>query len=341
MAVSFQCPCGRSLIADEAHRGMEVKCPACGRSLSVPQASGTLAQPVPPAILSPSEPASPRFCVHCGAGLSPADATCPKCGAFLEGRAPGLRICPKCGAQVRLDAASCPACSALLGPVAPAAPSPERPGLPWENRETLGMWPAAFQTLRKVLLEPTGAFSAMTLESPLGGAFIYFVIFGCGGAVIGAIWGAIFQAAMMTALLKFMPAQASSNPSINPAMMGAFQGILGVVLAPFITLISLVISSGMAHLALLVTGAKPKEFSVTMSVFAYAMGSAYVLQVVPFCGAYAAWIWAMVSAIVGLIQVHRCETWKAVVAVLWPLVLCCCCAGVAFLAVAGAGFAHA
>lgn len=298
MAVHFHCACGRALIADEAHRGMEVKCPACGSLLKVPSE-------VPAAALA-APPAAPRACAHCGSPVGASDPACPKCGAFLD---------------------------------AQAAP-PTRPGLPWERRDEIGTWPAAFQTLKKVLLSPNEAFREMTLDNPLGGAFLFFIIFGCGGAVIGAVWGALFQAAMWSTMSKFMPPPPSGAPPFNPAMMGAFQGVVGVVVAPFTALISVAILSGLAHLALMVTGAKPKDFAVTMSVFAYGMGSAWVFQVVPLCGGLVAWVWAVVCVVCGLIEVHRCETWKALLAVLWPVLLCCCCVGGAFgIAAMGAGLA--
>jgi hypothetical protein len=47
------------------------------------------------------------------------------------------------------------------------------------------------------------------------------------------------------------------------------------------------------------------------------------LEVIPFCGASVAWIWRIVCNCIGLAKAHETETWRAVVAVLLPMVVCC------------------
>jgi small-conductance mechanosensitive channel len=37
MAVTFSCPCGESLVAEEIHAGCQVECPNCDRLLTVPR----------------------------------------------------------------------------------------------------------------------------------------------------------------------------------------------------------------------------------------------------------------------------------------------------------------
>lgn len=305
MAVEFRCPCGRALVADEAHRGLEVRCVACGRALRVPQAPGAVAEETKP------------VCGHCGAPLPGPVSTCPKCGAFLDPRGPSALGPP---------------------PVQPQAPpAPSRPGLPWERRSEIGTMKAGFQTLQMVLLHPSAAFEAMGLEAPAGDAFLFFAIVGCGGAVIGAVWNAVFQSAVSSfidglARSGGIPIPPQPQGPISPGAMAAFQGVLGVFMAPFGAALGLVVSSGCAHLGLMATGGRTRDFSCTLAVYAYAMGAAGIFQVVPLCGGMAGGIWAMVCAVVGLIRVHRCPTWKALVSALWLTALCCCCVG------AGIGF---
>ncbi len=297
MATPFQCPCGRALIADDVHRGLEVKCPACGRKLLVPDTPGAVAQesgqaPPPPATVAPASTGLP--CPHCGALFLRGEGKCPKCGAFVE------------------DAGQ---------------PAARRPGLPWEHRAELGLWTAAFRTVRLVLLEPAQAFRAMSLDSPLNAAFLFLVIFGCGGAVIGAIWNVALQS-VLTSFLASMGGASSRVPMpISSGAMRAMQGVLGLFLAPFLPLFAWIITAGLAHLGLLVTGATRRDFVVTLAVFAYVDGAAGLFQILPFCGPLIGWVWGLICLIIGIVHAHGCETWKGALATLWPFLLCCCCGG--------------
>ena len=318
MAIQFQCPCGRALIADEAHQGLSVKCPACGRDLLVP---GT---PAAPATVLPSGTATGAPCPHCGTSPLPGAKHCQKCGAFLEsasGPAPAFRICGFCGAQILASAAVCRSC----GRASDSAPSQAdpRPGLPWEHRASLGLWTAAFQTIKSVLLEPAEAFRIMRTGAA-GDAFLFLVIFGCGGAVVGAVWQAALQSTLMGFLSKLGPPQASSGP-FNPAMMGLFQGLLGIVFAPFVTILSWLLAASLTHLGLLVTGAARKDFPTTLAVYAYVQGAVGLFQLVPVCGGIVGAVWGLVCMIIGIVHAHGCQTWKGVLAVLWPILLGCCC----------------
>lgn len=43
MSIRADCACGRRILADEKYAGKTVKCPACGRTLDVPELKGPLA----------------------------------------------------------------------------------------------------------------------------------------------------------------------------------------------------------------------------------------------------------------------------------------------------------
>jgi hypothetical protein len=58
MPVVFDCPCGRSLSAAEAHVGRTVVCPHCQRSLTIPSVTGSVATPAPAPATRPA-PAPP------------------------------------------------------------------------------------------------------------------------------------------------------------------------------------------------------------------------------------------------------------------------------------------
>lgn len=312
MATSFHCPCGRALLADDAHRGMQVTCPACQRLLVVPPASGAMAQPAAPdagpsAVLTPSPvgptPPSPdtRICTGCQAQIPASLAVCPRCGCFLE-------------------------------------QTPDRPGLPWENRDEHGLAPSALTTLRLLLFEPTTAFRAMRLQEPVGQATLFLLLIGGLGAVIGACWSAVFQGVMMNLMARFMPSSATLPTSPLPAWLG---GVIGIVMAPFGLLFTWVFVSALAHLTLTVTGSRRKGFPVTLAVCAYALGATQVINIIPLCGGWVAYLWGIVLIALGLSRTHDCESWQGTVAALSPLILgfCCCGGGVALMLLLGAGTA--
>ena len=56
---------------------------------------------------------------------------------------------------------------------------------------------------------------------------------------------------------------------------------------------------------------------------AYANGSANWIQIIPFCGGFIAGIYTLVLDCMGLARAHETDTWRAVVAVLLPALLCC------------------
>ena len=47
------------------------------------------------------------------------------------------------------------------------------------------------------------------------------------------------------------------------------------------------------------------------------------IQLVPICGGMIAWIWNLVCTCIGLAKAHEIDTWRAVLAVMLPLLVCC------------------
>jgi hypothetical protein len=101
-------------------------------------------------------------------------------------------------------------------------------------------------------------------------------------------------------------------------------GAGAIVLTPFTTLLKL------AFVALLVHAAvrffmreapdRPQSYKATLKVLAYA-SAPWILCVIPGVGMLAAWILAFVAAVIGLREVYRSTTGRAVVAILFPEIL--------------------
>ncbi len=333
MATPFQCPCGRALIADDAHRGLEVRCPACGRRLLVPATPGAVApEAAPAAQLTSPAPGGP--CPHCGSPALPEAGKCPSCGAFVDaaiGTAPPpptLRICPKCGAQIPVSATTCRSCGAFLD----ARASP-RAGLPWEHRASLGWIDAGWQTLKLVVFQPWTAFRAMSLDDGLGNALTYYLIFyigpsvlflAVGGGLLLAFWGAI--SAFLVQQIPNFPATALTTGLLTACYLGA------LVLLPVLYTAMLFLFSGILHLMLMLVGGARRTFATTFSAVAYSYTSTSLAQLalccftlIPYLGGCISFIltlWAAAWVVIALIHAHETDTWRALLAVLVPVLVC-------------------
>lgn len=97
-----------------------------------------------------------------------------------------------------------------------------------------------------------------------------------------------------------------------------------VLLSPVVSTIMTFILAGIYHLSLMIFGGNKKGFEATFRSLAYSTGSAAICNLIPFFGAYAAGIWAIILTIIGFKESHQIPTVKAVLAYLVPLFLCTC-----------------
>jgi hypothetical protein len=96
-----------------------------------------------------------------------------------------------------------------------------------------------------------------------------------------------------------------------------------IMILPFVFAALAVLSSALTHLALMILGGAKKSFEATFRVTCYAGGSTAVLQLLPVCGALAAWIWNIFLMVTGLSEVHGISKGRALAAVLLPTLVCC------------------
>lgn len=201
-------------------------------------------------------------------------------------------------------------------PAAPleAASATTRSGLPWENRETLGFVPALIETVKMILTRPMDAFAIMKREGGFVDPLLYAVIIGVIGAVVAFFYSFLFQS---------IGVGASGGEGIG-ALFGSGAMSFGMlILTPFIIAIVLFIWSGLIHLSLMLVGGANQSYETTFRVVGYSNGSANVLQLVPFCGSWLSAVAGIVLNCIGLSKAHETDTWKGVVAVFLPLVVCC------------------
>jgi hypothetical protein len=199
-------------------------------------------------------------------------------------------------------------------PVVPAPGLTTRTGLPWENRNGKGAVSAFVETLQMVLTRPAEAFSIMKREGGLGESLLYGLIGGC----LGVIVSFLFSFAMHAMGIAF----GARNMWSSFGLLGA-GGMALLILVPIFVVVGLFIGAAIVHLCLMIVGGARHSFETTFRVVAYNHGSTGVLQMVPFCGGIIAGVWAIVVSCIGLARAHETETWRAVVAVFLPLIVCC------------------
>src|SRR5213080_3630810 len=212
-----------------------------------------------------------------------------------------------------------------LAATAPAAPPPQtgatlisepaapRSGLPWDERQTKGLFNAFIETLQMVLGKPVVAFTAMKREGGLGEPLLY--------AVIGGTFGGVFAVTYNFALRLFTPF--GDRQGAVAHLFGGLGWIFLLVLTPLFVAIGMFVASAILHVCLMIVGGAKQSFETTFRVVCFAEGSASPLLVIPFCGGFIVGIWKIVLYCIGLTHAHETDTGRRLIAVLFPLIVCC------------------
>ena len=188
-----------------------------------------------------------------------------------------------------------------------------RSGLPWDERQTKGLFNAFIETLQMVLSRPVAAFTAMKREGGLGEPLLY--------ATIGGTFGVVFAVVYNFVLRSFT--SLGDRHGALAHLLGGLGWIVILILAPVFVVIGTFISSAILHVCLMIVGGAKQTFETTFRVVCFAEGSASPLLVIPFCGGLIAGIWKIVLYCIGLARAHETDTGRAVLAVVLPVVVCC------------------
>ncbi len=219
----------------------------------------------------------------------------------------------------------------LQGGVLPSGTDTERTGPAWEQREQLGFFPAMWQTIKTVLLDPNRTFATMKREGGLGTPLGFHVIL----TSVGTIALIIYQFVLQIGGASMLPPEARQQSL--PILAGAGAGIfLGVLIAvPIFTVISAFITSGIMHLSLMICGGAKRGYETTFRTYCYATGAGMAFYIIPLCGGTIGGLWGLVCLCMGLAKTHEIGTGRAVCAVLLPTALCCVLVAVVVAAVMG------
>jgi hypothetical protein len=264
------------------------------------------------------------LCPHCRHAVpDPPSGVCPNCGGDLQVSGP-----PPAGGPPPLPSAPGGTAPPDVGRRAPSARSLAG-GIPWDQRDRIGLFSARVETTRQVLAEPGAFFRAMPVAGGLGSPLLYAVLIGWVGLVAAAFYQAIFRSVMGSSWGAF-----GDRPEVA-AVLGWVEGWAGfvaqVVFGGVFVVIGVFVAAGIIHLMLLLLGGARRDFEATFRVVSFAQATS-ILALIPFCGQLVGGIWSLVLYVLGLAQAHQIGHGKAAAAVLLPLVLvCCCCAAGAFL----------
>src|SRR6266487_1006939 len=186
-------------------------------------------------------------------------------------------------------------------------------GLPWDERQTKGLFNAFIETLQMVLSRPVAAFTAMKREGGLGEPLLY--------AIIGGTLGGVFAITYNFALRSFAPF--GDRHGALAHVFGGLGWIFLLLLTPLFVVIGMFVASAILHVCLMIVGGAKQSFETTFRVVCFAEGSASPLLVIPFCGGLIVGIWKVILYCIGLARAHETDTGRVVIAVLLPLIVCC------------------
>ena len=208
----------------------------------------------------------------------------------------------------------------------PSSPAPA--GLPWEEQNAgLG---SIVPTALGIITRPIEAFERMSLTVDLVRPIAYFVTWALVGACISQLWSFLLFDSLVGVLRSLAGSQFEK---FSPLMQkpGAFQLVLGLVVTPLVAIVALFVWSAIVHLMLTLVGGANRGFSATLRVMCYAQ-TTQVAVILPGIGGLIGLVWRLILEIVGLSQAHKTEGWKAALAVVLPLLLCCACIAVGIFA---------
>jgi hypothetical protein len=203
------------------------------------------------------------------------------------------------------------------------ATSATRTGLPWENRSSSNFFNALFDTIVMVLTKPFDAFAVMRREGGLTDPLLYMLIMGVAGALVSFVY---------STFMHLVGLGASGDAGLGRLMGMGATSFVALIFTPVLVIVGLFIGSAIVHVCLMIVGGANQSFETTLRVLAFGNGSTAVFQIIPFCGGFVAGIYSLVVNCIGLSRAHETDLWRAVVAILLPVVVCC--GGITFIVIA-------
>jgi|SRR5215203_765513 len=165
-------------------------------------------------------------------------------------------------------------------------------------------------TVRRVVLQPVGFFAGLPRSGSLLNPLVFALICTEISVILGGILGLVGVREGFVAGYGF---QVPENQDF-----GEFIG--SVIFAPIGSAISVFVIAGIAHLlVMLIVGATNSGFGATFRVASYAAVTSLVSWI-PIIGGLLG-LYGIYLAVVGIREMHQTTTGKAVIVVLFPVIL--------------------
>jgi len=184
----------------------------------------------------------------------------------------------------------------------------------WERRSEIGFSGALFKTIGEVLFNPGEAFRSVPVRGDIGGPLLFVVLLGTAGIIFQAFYHIVGISLGLPASLA--ASGIGTEVTLTVVMM---------VLSPVMVSVGTFLAAAILHVFLFMLGGANRPFEASFKVVAYIGGAAAIFLLIPVCGLIFFFLWAMICEIIGAKQAHQTDTWRAVLAVLLPILFCCCC----------------
>jgi hypothetical protein len=181
---------------------------------------------------------------------------------------------------------------------------------PWERRERFGFLNGLYLTVKDVLLTPRTFFHRMPTQVGLAQPLYFALVLGVVAAFFGWMWS------LAGSSLQMFVAE-----DLEEVVRGPLYSFLAFLFSPVTVAILVFLKAGLIHLVLMLVGGNKLGFEATFRVSAYGE-AASILALLPFCGSILGIVWSLFITIVGLYSIHETDPWRAVLAVIAPMVVC-------------------
>ena len=181
---------------------------------------------------------------------------------------------------------------------------------PWERRERYGFLNGLYLTVKDVLLTPRTFFHRMPTQVGLAQPLYFALVLGVVAAFFGWMWS------LAGSSLQMFLAE-----DLEKVVKGPLYSFLAFLFSPVTVAILVFLKAGLIHLVLMLVGGNKLGFEATFRVAAYGE-AAGIMALLPFCGGILGVLWSLFITIVGLYSIHETDPWRAVLAVVAPMILC-------------------
>lgn len=181
---------------------------------------------------------------------------------------------------------------------------------PWERRDRYGFLNALYLTVKDVILAPRQFFHRMPSQIGLAQPLLFALVIGVLATFVTWMWS-----------LAGSSLQILVDDDISEIMKGPFFAFFAFLFSPIWVPLLVLAKAILIHAMLMLTGGNRLGFEATCRVAAYGVATG-ILTLIPFCGQFLAPVWSIGVTIIGLYSIHDTDPWRAVLAVLLPMMTC-------------------